>query len=474
MYQIEHKAKPFKYFFVCSNCKESFGANRKDAKACSEKCQKALQRAKSQPNEKKLKRFLQSPFGSFLADSAKRAKTLEVIPHTLPALIELHSIYSYALRANGFGAGRDFSICHIAPVAGKTHVGTIYPQNLVVAPTKQNAGFGNKWFRGAGHRLLKVKLNPCNAVDERAPASSTLARIVQYLGLDLVGKLITKCNLQPSKKQGLLDWFSTQFDDRIPALEVLKDMKAPQLTALKDEITGKRSFSMSAYVYNIDTVFQHELSRLRSHYPHLQEVSALYTDMLPSILRVNWELTRNYDKPTGSHKGFLQSLQQRLLDQQFLVLHGAPAEDFMSVLTDINGYVKRPVVEQPRWLPVRMPGQAAPDFLDEDVCNLWGDSPLDEATAPVNAGENSIALGAPSVHFMSVANAPSKVTSPECSAFTQDDIQELEALEQAAGMQSYLADEYVPEFSEAELEAAFRGQRHKHTSQTTLARFLSG
>lgn len=359
----EHRTE-FKHQHTCAACSIAYGANRKDSKTCSEKCRQSLSRSKSAKLDgKRLERFTTSAFAYFLADNALRAKTIEVIPRTLTELQALHAVYRYSLSANGMGASRDFSLCHISPVTHKSRIGSLYPQNLVVAPTSLNAGYGNRVIKGAGHSILKVNLLQCWRVEEGAIKSKVILDIVRYLGNALVSKLTTSCNLQSSQRQQLLAWFHTQDDERIPSSDLLADMKTPVLTKLQTEITGKAGFNFKGYAYNADSVFCFELSRLSAYRPEL--------------LSVRQHLVLQYHAPIADPQG------QRA-KAQFLLLHGASVEEYTALLDEITPPAPKP-------LPVVKPAPrpAVHYKAPPNAWNPWDDDCDDYVETDLVGGSNS-------------------------------------------------------------------------------------
>lgn len=333
---------------TCQHCTTSFTSGRKDAAVCSERCKKARQRARqSKLDDKRLSRFTSNAFVHWLADNAKRAGTLEVIPKTLSALTELHGIYTYCMHANGFGTkDRTYSVCHIAPVTSKSYIGTVYPQNLCVADAKLNAGFKNKHYKGFGHRILKAKLSQSLRVDSKATPTSIIQSLIQYLGHDLVCRMVVSMKLQPTKLQQLLDWFAVNFDhysDRLPCWSELVELKTPELSKLKDTITNKRPFAgAGGYAYRQRDVFSHELKRLSKHYQ-------FFANLLS-------------EHPLTVREDFRPDIDPELQKQQFFVLHGAPVAELLAALSRVYPANKVRVVEV---RPIVIREQTAAEF------NAW-------------------------------------------------------------------------------------------------------
>lgn len=306
---------------ICLCCAQPFTAKRLDAKACSPACRKALSRASQiKRDDKRLTRFYSSAIGQYLVGQCKRAGTVAVLPRTLEALIELYSVHAYAIRANNFGAANDYSICHISPVTQKAHMGTLHPHNLAVAPTKLNAGFGNKSFPNAGHRILKAKLNPAHRVGKEDTKAAVLDAIVSYLTPALICQWVVKCSIQCTQKAKLIDWLTTNElaidDDRVPSLSALHDLTGKQLSDLQAELTGKNSgFKVDGYVFYPYDVFRHELQRLAKHSAPLAE--------LQSTL-----FSRGYS--VGFVSGFQFSSDADAI-AQFNALHGGPVDELLSL-----------------------------------------------------------------------------------------------------------------------------------------------
>lgn len=305
----------------CIHCIKPFASKRSDAKTCSPACRKAAQRATQvKKDDKRLERFRSSAIGQYLAGQCKRAGTVAVLPRSLDSLTELYQIHAYAIRANNYGASQEYSICHISPVTQKAHIGSLYPQNLAVAPTKLNAGFGNKSFPGAGHRILKAKLSPAHRVEQDATKATVLDAIITFLTPALVCQWVVKCKIQCTQKAKLLTWLTTNElaidDDRVPSLAELHDMTGKQLSDLQTLITGKKSgFAVQGYTYFPSDVFFTELRRLAKHYP------ATLGELLSAIQWIE------YERGKGYWQGY--DLPADILQAQFHVLHGGPVHELL-------------------------------------------------------------------------------------------------------------------------------------------------
>lgn len=421
---MQHQSKQFKYSHKCQNilCNVEFGSNRKHSKTCSPRCKMALSRSKKQSQDtKRLYRFETSPFAHSLARQCIRAGTVQVVLKDAELLVELHQILKLASRADGYGATKDYAIAHLHPVRGFHSVGTLHPKNLVVSDRTANAEHRNTLpAKGIGHSILRCHLESRWQVSPEASPSSVIKILVQYLGESFCQQLAVKLKLQPATRAKYLDQLSPYMaHEAVKAAGCLDDVTTPNLGKLVALVTGKKagSFSADCFGMNPGEVFMAESKRLSKYYPHLAEAHDSYLE--------------KHDSCSG------------------LFVHA--------------------------WLGEK----AAVKRLDE-LCK----SMFDLFHGAISLKAFAHALDTTVLPFPKEENTPSNDESlclVTTSVFSEDDYSEmthsvsLEVLEQAAGMQAYLYDEDVPEFSEAELEAAFHGVGHKQkTPQTAFARFLSG
>lgn len=331
---MKEQPKSYKYTATCQNklCLSQFGTNRKHTKTCSPKCRQVVSRQREDKQDKKrLRKFTTSAFAHYLADQCKRAGTLEIVPKQIGQLVELCEVYKYSLRANGYGHSRTFSICHIQPVKSASHIGTLYPQNIVVSTTADNVQFKNKSHAGFGHRILKARLSPSLRIDEKLSNGKVIKELVSYLGESVVCKLAVKCKLQSSQRQQLIDWLRAQNDSRVPKLVDLMELPPRDLVNLKAQISGKKGFSKDFSTYSTEDVFLHELQRLTAHRPDLIEVREYYLAKLQHVRALEFGLSLSgiVGIPRTTET---TALTDHLHKAQFELMHGgSPADLFFAV-----------------------------------------------------------------------------------------------------------------------------------------------
>lgn len=368
---------------ICTCCALPFTSKRADAKACSPACRKALSRASQvKKDDKRIERFRSSAIGQYLVGQCKRAGTVAILPRTLEALTELYQVHAYAMQANNYGASNEYSICHISPVTQKAWIGTLHPQNLAVAPTKLNAGFGNKSFPAAGHRILKAKISPVLRIEQDATKANTLDAIVSYLTPALVCQWVVKCKIQCTQKAKLIAWFTTHElaidDERVPSLAGLHDMTGKQLSDLQAELTGKKTgFKVDGYIFYPYDVFRSELQRLAKHSAPLAELqSVLYSR------GYGWGFVSGYQFSSDAHAA-----------AQFNALHGGPADDLLALFPakecqptpEAKPERTQTPAEYNAWL--RSLQTTFPELAEGYELMLEGAAPVDQtATAPEIAG----------------------------------------------------------------------------------------
>lgn len=338
---MTEQPKSYKYTATCQNklCLSQFGTNRKHTKTCSPKCRQVVSRQREDKQDKKrLRKFTTSAFAHYLADQCKRAGTLEIIPKKIGQLVELCEVYKYSLRANGYGHSRRFSICHIQPVKSATHIGTLFPQNIVVSTTADNVQFKNKSHAGFGHRILKARLSPSLRIDEKLSNGKVIKELVSYLGEAVVCELAVKCKLQSSQKQQLIDWLRAQNDSRVPKLVELMELPPRDLVNLKALISGKKGFSKDFSTYSTEDVFLHELQRQTAHRPDLIEVREYYLAKLQPVRALEFGLSLSgiIGIPRTTETTTLTS---NLHKAQFELLHGGSPANLFYALKQIGHFM---------------------------------------------------------------------------------------------------------------------------------------
>lgn len=276
---------------TCKNpaCKARFRTTNATAIYCSRPCKERAAALKKRVNY--VDRASDSAFMFMLASECHRAQTLQILEgHTVESLVELYTVYKYWLRANQYGSVSDFALSHISPVAGNRTIGRFHAHNIVVAPTHMNRSHGTKHF-GHGLSVSRASLQDRHAVDKHEPRKTTVARIIRFLGEDIVSEFARIAKVQPTGRHKVMSWLMDHLDATIPEhvehLERLHKLSTKALTMLKAEIEGKEPITpYRAPVKEAQTleVFAHELSR---HAELRLELKPLATFILECSKHIN-------------------------------------------------------------------------------------------------------------------------------------------------------------------------------------------
>lgn len=309
---------------TCKFCKTRFEASSAREAYCTEACRSAAKNARRRIDDtKRLIRASHSPFFYWLASECERAGSLCILTgHTLETLLDLHAVYKTSLKANEYGDKKDFEISHISPVKGTSTLGLLHAQNLVVAPVALNRAHGTKHY-GHGLNIPRHTMLPKYAVHEGAKRSTTVDRVIAYLGKDVVAQLVIKAKIQPTERYKLLAWLRAHMPATDERLALLEGMSTKALKALKAEIEGMlpRDFKIKTSRHSSLLVLFSELERHISYRPELQAVADSVQRIIPAHLM-------NVRRWEGS-------LSDAGLQALFDVLHGKPVADVMPVLWDL-------------------------------------------------------------------------------------------------------------------------------------------
>ncbi|QKE63234.1 hypothetical protein HNE05_07635 [Aquipseudomonas campi] len=325
---------------LCKNCLQPFQYKRKTAEFCKEYCKKSnkAKRLKAQ-QEKRLYRAETSAFFYYLADECRRAGTVEVLPATLEDFQALHAVYKYRLKANNYGRDSEYSICHIFPVQHPFLIGTITADNLVVSYSKLNSKYSNTAFAGAGRSISRLSLLPKWRTSEEQPKKEVIKMIVEYLGADFVEKMQQLLKLQPAQRQQVFDWLIAHADERIPSVEKLEALTTQELSKLKALVSGKESGSFAYSDWQeYGAVFGHELRRLVQYRPELERAIEAWEATLEDYIGV--ELSRHYGKLPKRLTAKLDKVLQTIYAEQFSILHGSPASQFVQKIQTLVSEAK--------------------------------------------------------------------------------------------------------------------------------------
>ncbi len=312
---------------TCPQCKKRFRTRIAVKKFCTIDCQKAANKQKHRITQ--IDRATNSAFMYVLAAECERAQTLQVLEgQDVASLTELYILYKRYLRANEYGDTRDYAMSHIHPVKGQSAVGLYHADNLVIAPSGMNRSHGVKHF-GHGLSIPRAKLQSRHEVHKGDSRATTIKRIIQFLGEDVITEFAKAVKLQPSTRHKTLSWLHDHLDRDVPEhaehLAKLDSMSSKALTTLKAALQGKdgKGFKlMTQDVHPLD-IFAAELQRHAVIRPDLAELATFITECTKRL---------NHREP------FI--LESSLLPNLFAVLHGKELADVAETLVPALQHMK--------------------------------------------------------------------------------------------------------------------------------------
>ena len=179
-------------------CKGRFRQTRKTDKYCSScklQAHNVRRRTTSETTIPRANHFCQT-----LIDEAIRAGSLEVFTHlkgNVKALEDTYKVVTARMRANIVAGVNSYHVCHVAPVAHPTRLGTFDATNLFVGSSEKNKAAALT-ATGSGTFIAKASLNPLNDVADDAGRSITLDRIISYVGEATFKAFVKKVKLKDS------------------------------------------------------------------------------------------------------------------------------------------------------------------------------------------------------------------------------------------------------------------------------------
>lgn len=304
---------------TCSTCKTRFRTTSAKAQYCSRPCKDRAAALRKRVTH--ITNASESAFLYVLAAEVERAGTLQILQgHNVASLTDLYALYKRYLRANEYGDSRAYAMSHIYPVKGQSAIGLFHADNLVIAPSSMNRSHGVRHF-GHGLSIPRAKLESRYMVSKGDSRSSTVARIIKFLGADVITEFAKAVKLQPSTRHKTLSWLHDHLDPDVPEhaehLTKLDSMSSKALSALKSTLQGKdgRGFKLLTQEVHPLDIFAAELQRHAVIRPDLEPLAAFI-----------YECTRrvNHREP------FI--LESNLLPDLFAVLHGKESADVAETL----------------------------------------------------------------------------------------------------------------------------------------------
>ncbi|RLU06347.1 hypothetical protein CS078_21715 [Pseudomonas prosekii] len=307
----------------CKHCHKQFKTTSTVAIFCTRTC-----KDKATATKRRIKyvaKATDSAFFKQLAFEASRAGTLEIFTgHTAESLAELYKLYAFKLKANQYGKSTDYELSHICAVQGEDAVGLYHPLNLVVAPKALNRAHGNQHF-GHGLSIARGSLKSRHTVEKGANQKDTVARIVQFIGPDIVAQAVKLAGIKPSVRNTTLTWLRDHLVPSVPEhrdwLDGLDTMQTPALKALRAKLEGKEvsGFTIKTTISTPFDVLSQELERHAQRRPELTEVLDVICKRVRPFTALHMSRT---------------TLNEEELQAVFDVLHGKSVEAIRPVLTE--------------------------------------------------------------------------------------------------------------------------------------------
>lgn len=236
---------------TAKGCSKRFRPPRKGAKFCSDTCRTICNNArKSRTTETTIPRS--NHFCQTLIDEAIRAGTLEVFTRlkgNVAALEATYKVVTARMRANIVAGVNSFHVCHVAPVAHSTRLGTFDASNLFIGASEKNKAAAMT-ATGAGTFIAKANLNPANDVSD-AGRAVTLDRIIAYIGETTFKAFVKKVKLKDSvrvvtlaKLEALIEVDNPEHS-QYSVLILNKKTTTYELASALAELSGKTPFKPS-------------------------------------------------------------------------------------------------------------------------------------------------------------------------------------------------------------------------------------
>ncbi|MFC9007817.1 hypothetical protein [Streptomyces microflavus] len=250
----------------CKHCKLRFTTKLKSKVYCSDKCKSAATYHRKTNNvEKRLFRAQGSAFFYWVAQQAIRSNTLQILEgHTVESMVALYNLFKESIKMNGTGSTeRLYVLSHIYaanPDSSSEGVGALFADNLIVCPALDNQRHGNAFKEGTGHSIPRSSLKLQHHVHSDESPKAVIKRIVEFLGEDLVEKVVVKAKVQPTARIKLFAWFEKN-GIKAPS----EKLSTQQLQTLKDEYLGKengKGFVFRLEAYTPTEVYAVEMERL--------------------------------------------------------------------------------------------------------------------------------------------------------------------------------------------------------------------
>lgn len=323
---------------TCPHCKKRFRTTSIKKMYCTPQCQKEATKKKRRVS--RVDRAVNAAFFYHLAYECERAGTLQILAfHTIESLVALYEIYKLRLKANHYGATKDYAISHICPVQGEDTIGLFHPENLVVVPTKLNRDHGTTHY-GHGLSINRNALVSKHSVAKGSPRKQTVQRIITFLGADVVEEVVKIAKIQPTQRHKVLSWLHDHLDPTVPEqrahLDNLDDMTTIALTGLKATLEGKEAngFAIKTRTYTQFEVLLLGLEQQARYRPELIEVHDAVYAALATYITANFSSDWLWDRSIAEVVRFMPDtiMTEPELQALFDVLHGKSISDIRPML----------------------------------------------------------------------------------------------------------------------------------------------
>ena len=224
----------------CLYCKSEFTPKRKDSKYCcrhhkdkhqqlqrKELRKKICRKTSKEKLRIKFNKLVKSSFGLWLSSAIKRSGTVEIFKDfTSQTLHELHTLKKKATAYSGYDNGVPtgyYQLSHIFSVKGDSSaIGTIHPENLVIAPRDWNYKNSTTALQGTGRSIDRSELKHKWSVRNSNTPSEVLGKLKSYLGKEF-NKFLIGVQVSRSQVDQLTD--KLKKFTLIPANPRLDDLK---------------------------------------------------------------------------------------------------------------------------------------------------------------------------------------------------------------------------------------------------------
>lgn len=358
--QKTNATKPSVKRITCSlkGCTTRFKQDRITDKFCSTDCATAHRNtSRRTTTETTIPRT--NHFCVTLIDEALRAGHLEVFKNLKgdkAALVELYKVVTLRMRSNIVTGKNNYHVCHVAPVAHATRLGTFDARNLFVGQSLKNKAAGQV-STGAGEFVPRIRLATANQVHESESRTLILDRIIAYIGEPAFKAFVKEVKLKESarvetiaKIESLIDSGNPEHD-KFAALVANTKATTQQLQAALQELSDKAVFQPKFSRTSEANLLVSEYTR---HAQHREELQFL----LPTLALAS--------SPNGT---LLQNtfLQEEHVQTLFDLLQGHDADEMQEEVSSLEyvllSHQRKAQVTQQRIVERVEPVRATSDSL---------------------------------------------------------------------------------------------------------------